>query len=70
MYYFRESWKFGIPYMEFRGISSIFSFWNSAEFNANSDGSSEVWKQRIPAESRTDGIPWTPNSLQPGIRQA
>ncbi len=51
MYYFRESWKFGIPYMEFRGISSIFSFRNSAEFNANSDGSSEVWKQRIPAES-------------------
>ncbi len=30
---------------------------NSAEFNANSDKSSEIQMQKIPMEFRTDGIP-------------
>ncbi len=36
------------------------SFWNSAELNANSDKSLKVRKLKIPAEFRTDVIPWTP----------
>jgi hypothetical protein len=33
---------------------------NSAEFNVNSDESSEVRKGKIPTEFRTDRIPWKP----------
>ncbi len=44
---FRESLPLGIP-------------WNSAEFNTNSDGSSEIRKYKLPAEFSTDGIPCTP----------
>jgi hypothetical protein len=38
---------------EFRAIFPIGIPWNSGEFNANSDGSSAVWKQKLGQNSST-----------------
>jgi hypothetical protein len=63
MIHSKEVCKFGIPCLKYRGIPLNVLFeilTNPAGFNINSDGSSEVQKEKIQMEFRTDGIPWTP----------